>query len=115
MPHRSVLVTDFDGTLTREDYYKLVRERLVPPGTPDYWADYRAGRLPHIEALRAYFDAATPDEATGPCPELADGVAALRAAGVDLEVHANPGALEGGRAGDLLARGYTLSLAGERN
>jgi 2-hydroxy-3-keto-5-methylthiopentenyl-1-phosphate phosphatase len=125
--YRSVLVTDFDGTLTRNDYYTLVRSRLVPPGTPDFWAAYREGRMTHFEALRAYFDAARPDEAThvaliaemGLDPALADGVASLnaagwrvvvvsygclwyidrllRAAGVDLEVHANPGALEGGR------------------
>jgi 2-hydroxy-3-keto-5-methylthiopentenyl-1-phosphate phosphatase len=125
--YRSVLVTDFDGTLTEQDYYKLVRRRLVPPDTPDFWADYRAGRVTHFEALRSYFDAARPDEAghvallaeTGLDPGLADGVASLnaagwrvvvvsygcawyidrllRAAGVDLEVHANPGELEGGR------------------
>jgi len=28
------LVTDFDGTLTRHDFFDLVRQRLVPPGTP---------------------------------------------------------------------------------
>jgi 2-hydroxy-3-keto-5-methylthiopentenyl-1-phosphate phosphatase len=125
--YRSVLVTDFDGTLTEQDYYKLVRASLVPPDTPDYWADYRKGRMTHFDALRAYFDAARPDEAThvalidemGLDPGLAAGVAALgaagwrvvvvsygclwyidrllRGAGVDLEVHANPGALEGGR------------------
>lgn len=125
--HRSVLVTDFDGTLTAQDYYKLVRQRLVPPDTPDYWAAYRAGRMTHFDALRAYFDAATPDDAAhialveemGIDTMLAEGVALLdaagwrvvvvsygctwyidrllRAAGVDLEVHANPGALEGGR------------------
>jgi 2-hydroxy-3-keto-5-methylthiopentenyl-1-phosphate phosphatase len=125
--YRSVLVTDFDGTLTEQDYYKLVRQRLVPPDTPDFWAEYRAGRMTHFEALRAYFDAARPDEAahvalvdeTGLDPGLAGGVASLDAAGwqvvvvsygcrwyidrllgaagVDLEVHANPGTLEGGR------------------
>jgi 2-hydroxy-3-keto-5-methylthiopentenyl-1-phosphate phosphatase len=125
--YRSVLVTDFDGTLTENDYYTLVRNRLVPPGTPDFWTAYRQGRMTHFEALRAFFDAATPDEAAhvalieemGLDPELAEGVASLNAAGwrvvvvsygcrwyidrllssagVDLEVHANPGALEGGR------------------
>ncbi len=55
-PH-STLVTDFDGTLTRHDFFQLVLERLVPPGTPDYWQDYRAGRLTHFEAMRAYYSA----------------------------------------------------------
>ena len=125
--YRAVLVTDFDGTVTGQDYYKLVRERLVPPDTPDFWVAYREGRLTHFEALRAFFAAARPDEEAliglvgemEPEPELADGVAMLgeagwkvvvvsygclwyidrllRGAGVDLEVHANPGAIEGGR------------------
>jgi 2-hydroxy-3-keto-5-methylthiopentenyl-1-phosphate phosphatase len=125
--YRSVLVTDFDGTLTKNDYYTLVRRRLVPSDTPDFWAAYREGRMTHFEALRAYFDAARPDEAAhvalvdemGLDPALAEGIASLNAAGwrvvvvsygclwyidrllgaagVDLEVHANPGALEGGR------------------
>ncbi|WP_169980081.1 HAD-IB family phosphatase [Tautonia rosea] len=127
MRYPSVLVTDFDGTLTTHDYYKLVRDRLVPDDTPDYWALYRNGQLSHFEALRAYFAAARPDEATHLAlvdsmeidPNLAASVAALndqgwkvvvvssgcqwyidrllRQAGVNLEVHANPGALEAGR------------------
>ncbi|WP_152049353.1 HAD-IB family phosphatase [Tautonia marina] len=127
MRYPSILVTDFDGTLTSQDYYRLVRDRLVPDDTPDYWSLYRNGQLTHFEALRAYFAAARPDEPThlalvdlmGLDPNLAQSVAALneqgwkvvvvsngcqwyidrllRQAGVDLEVHANPGALEGGR------------------
>ena len=33
-----VLVSDFDGTMTRNDFYKLAVERLLPPDTPDHWA-----------------------------------------------------------------------------
>jgi 2,3-diketo-5-methylthio-1-phosphopentane phosphatase len=51
----SVLVSDFDGTMTRQDFYKLAIESLVPPNTPDYWAMYRAGTITHFEALRRYF------------------------------------------------------------
>src|SRR4051794_34626000 len=50
-----VLVTDFDGTMTRRDFYKLAIERLLPPDTPDFWAEYRAGAITHFEALRRYF------------------------------------------------------------
>ena len=46
-----VLVTDFDGTMTRRDFFQLVVERLLPPGTPDYWGEYLAGRITHFEAL----------------------------------------------------------------
>jgi 2,3-diketo-5-methylthio-1-phosphopentane phosphatase len=52
-----VLVSDFDGTMTRHDFYKLVIESLLPPDCPDYWAMYRAGSITHFEALRRYFAA----------------------------------------------------------
>jgi 2-hydroxy-3-keto-5-methylthiopentenyl-1-phosphate phosphatase len=121
------LVTDFDGTLTRHDFYRLVIERLLPPGTPDYWGEYRAGWLTHFEALRAIFAAAPAGEAVlaelaGQMeiePGLAGEVAALQdkgwrvvvasagcdwyirrllaEGGVAVEVHANPGRIEGGR------------------
>jgi 2,3-diketo-5-methylthio-1-phosphopentane phosphatase len=117
----NVLVSDFDGTMTRHDFYKLVIESLVPPGTPDFWAEYRAGRITHFEALRRYFAfiRASEDEVLAVVgrmeldPNLRTAVAALHqagwkvvvtsagcdwyirkllgAAGVDVEVHANPG------------------------
>ena len=49
----SVLVTDFDGTMTRRDFYRVSLARLAPPGTHDYWEDYLAGRLTHFKALQA--------------------------------------------------------------
>jgi len=52
-----VLVSDFDGTMTRHDFYKLAIESLLPPDTPDYWAEYRTGGMTHFEALRSYFAA----------------------------------------------------------
>ena len=81
-PTHKVLVSDFDGTMTRRDFYQLVAERLLPPGTPDYWREYRAGRLTHFDALNAYFAAAVPGEAAlrrtardmGLDPHLRDGV-----------------------------------------
>ena len=124
---RSVLVTDFDGTMTERDYYKLVNERLMPPGAPDYWGRYKAGQLTHFEALKAIFGEPEAGEAAlielahaaGLDPEAAEGVSRLRAAGwevvvasagcgwyirellgeagVDVEIHANPGRVEGGR------------------
>jgi hypothetical protein len=46
-------VTDFDGTLTRHDFFDLVLRRLVPPGTPDYWGEYLQGGRKHFETLRS--------------------------------------------------------------
>lgn len=117
----AVLVSDFDGTMTRHDFYKLVIESLLPPDTPDYWAMYRAGTITHFEALRRYFAAIRASEAEVLAvvrrmeldPELPAAVAALdRAgwkvvvtsagcdwyirrllaeAGAEVEVHSNPG------------------------
>ena len=124
---RPVLVTDFDGTMTERDYYKLVRERLMPRDAPDYWGMYQSGELTHFEALREIFGyPRTNDEAlrelareAGLDPGAAEGVAALRAsgwevivasagcrwyidvllggAGIDVEVVANPGHVEDGQ------------------
>jgi 2-hydroxy-3-keto-5-methylthiopentenyl-1-phosphate phosphatase len=127
MTARRVLVTDFDGTLTRRDFFQLVVERLLPRGTPDYWGDYLAGRLTHFEALKAIFGSVTAGESAlldvvssmELEPDLKGEVEALRElgwrvvvasagcewyihrllaeAGVALEIHANPGRIEGGR------------------
>jgi 2,3-diketo-5-methylthio-1-phosphopentane phosphatase len=121
------LVTDFDGTLTRHDFFDLAMQYLVPPGTPDYWGEYQQGRLTHFETLRAIFASIRADEeevlrvvdALEPEPALADAVALLEGAGwrvvvasagcawyirrvlqrcgVALEVHANLGRFEAGR------------------
>jgi 2,3-diketo-5-methylthio-1-phosphopentane phosphatase len=122
-----VLISDFDGTMTRNDFYKLAVERLVPVGTPDYWAEYRAGAITHFEALRRYFASIRTSEAAVlavvDAMELDPGLPAtveslrhagwrvvvtsagcdwyirrlLGAAGVEVEVHANPGRYEEGK------------------
>ena len=38
-PTSKILVSDFDGTMTRRDFYQLVAERLLPPGTPEPYHD----------------------------------------------------------------------------
>jgi 2,3-diketo-5-methylthio-1-phosphopentane phosphatase len=122
-----VLVTDFDGTLTRNDFYRLTVAELLPAGVPDYWTEYRAGRITHFEALAGYFAHIDKSEAEvlaavdemGLSPGLADDVdrlaragwrvvvasagcewyihRLLSAAGVAVEVHANRGRFEPGR------------------
>lgn len=122
-----VLVSDFDGTMTRHDFYKLAIESLVPPDTPDYWAEYRSGAVTHFEALRRYFASIRASEAAVLAvvermeldPQLPAAVAALRhagwdvvvtsagcdwyirkllaASGVTVEVHSNPGRFEAGK------------------
>jgi 2-hydroxy-3-keto-5-methylthiopentenyl-1-phosphate phosphatase len=57
-------VTDFDGTLCRNEFYQLVRDRLLGPETPNFWEDFTSGRVSHVAVLQAYFSAirATEDE-----------------------------------------------------
>jgi len=122
-----VLVSDFDGTMTRHDFYKLAIASLLPADTPDYWAEYRTGSVTHFEALRRYFASIPAGEADVLAvvdgmeldPGLPAAVEALRregwrvvvtsagcewyirrllaAAGVSVEVHANPGRFVAGR------------------
>jgi 2-hydroxy-3-keto-5-methylthiopentenyl-1-phosphate phosphatase len=61
-PAARVLVTDFDGTITKYDFYELITTQLLPPETPNYWAEYRTGQITHFEALRGYFAAIRADE-----------------------------------------------------
>ena len=56
----NVLVSDFDGTMTARDFFKLAIEHLLPrpaSGCPvtNFWREYRAGRITHFEALQRYF------------------------------------------------------------
>jgi 2-hydroxy-3-keto-5-methylthiopentenyl-1-phosphate phosphatase len=118
---RGIFVTDFDGTVARQDFYQLVLARLLPRNVRNYWQDYLAGRITHFEVLRNYFGLIRQKEADvlklldemELDPEFPDAVGRLRAAGwevviasagcswyidrllSDLEdgpvVHANPG------------------------
>ena len=49
---RRTFVTDFDGTLTKHDFYNLFLEQLYPPDAPDHWAAFCAGKITHFECLR---------------------------------------------------------------
>lgn len=53
--HHRVLVSDFDGTMTRNDFYKLAAARLLPATALEFWQAYREGRMTHFEALRQIF------------------------------------------------------------
>jgi 2,3-diketo-5-methylthio-1-phosphopentane phosphatase len=119
-----IFVSDYDGTITDKDFYLLLAERY---GTPDYFAQYRAGRISHFEAMAAYFASAPTQEeqleqllaASQPDPDLGAAAALLQRAGwklwvvsagsswyvervlrradVAATVYSNPGRLENGR------------------
>jgi 2,3-diketo-5-methylthio-1-phosphopentane phosphatase len=124
---RKVFVSDYDGTITDKDFYALLAEHYVPRDTPDYFAQYREGRITHFEAIAAYFAFAPTEEqqleellaASQVDPELGASAAlleragwelwvvsagsswyverVLRRAGVAAPVYSNPGRLENGR------------------
>ena len=51
----SILISDFDGTLTRYDFFDLVRKRWPFPAEDDPWEKYVAGQLSHFQALAEIF------------------------------------------------------------
>ena len=117
-----ILVSDFDGTMTKFDFFDLARRDLPSNADHDFWQDYVDGRITHFEALQGIFGSIRADWAgiervlagMQLDPTLKDSVARLRAAGweivvasagcgwyierllgqagVELDVHANPGA-----------------------
>ncbi|NLG35805.1 MAG: HAD-IB family phosphatase [Lentisphaerae bacterium] len=50
-----ILVSDFDGTMTRFDFFDLARRDLPSAADHDHWADYVDGRITHFEALERIF------------------------------------------------------------
>ena len=124
---RKIFVSDYDGTITDRDFYSLVAERYAPADAPDFFDQYREGRLSHFEAMAAYFAFAPTEErqieellaASQVDPDLGASAAlleysgwelwvvsagsswyvqrVLRRAGVAATVYSNPGRLENGR------------------
>lgn len=88
------LISDFDGTITERDFYSLLRERYIPSDAPDFFAEWRAGRMTHFEAMAAYFAYAPGGvdeidrllEACEPDPELGEAFARLERAGWEVLV-----------------------------
>jgi len=85
----AVLVSDFDGTMTANDFYKLAVQRLLTPEDLAPWREYLAGRRTHFAALQEIFGNLRATEAQllelvrdmAPDPALADAVARLHTAG----------------------------------
>ena len=91
---RNALVSDFDGTITEVDFFTLVAERYMPPGSPDYFELYRQKKMTHVEAMQGFFQHSPADPAlleellrdTLPDPGLRESIQRLEDAGWDLMV-----------------------------
>ena len=122
----SVLISDFDGTITKNDFYVLIADRYMSGDPYDAWRRYRAGEISHFDAMQSFFSHA-PDNPrrldqmlkdVAPDPRLAEAAKQLKdngwdliivsagsswyisrilsQFGVDAVVHANPGEIKPG-------------------
>ncbi len=52
----NLLVSDFDGTITRHDFYEMALARVARGEmAQDYWSLYASGKITHFEAMRGIF------------------------------------------------------------
>lgn len=89
-----ILVTDFDGTFTRRDFFDLVLERHDPPGARALWDRFLAGGMTPFEGIAGVLGSLRTDEAGAlalvaamdPPPGAAAAARALQAAGWEIVV-----------------------------
>jgi 2-hydroxy-3-keto-5-methylthiopentenyl-1-phosphate phosphatase len=123
----SVLISDFDGTITRNDFYALIADRYMSGDPYDAWRQYRAGEISHFDAMQSFFSHAPEDPLilnrllndVNPDPRLAQAAKQLKVNGwdliivsagsswyidrilarfgIDAVVHANPGEIKPGQ------------------
>lgn len=131
-----ILVSDFDGTITRHDFFDRVRQRWPRPIENDPWEKYVSGGITHFDALAEIFrdirtteaDLLALTDSMELDPGFARSAQALQAAGwelivasagcdwyirhllartdVPLAIHANPGEFSPDR-------GLQMSLPGQ--
>ncbi len=84
-----ILITDFDGTFARRDFFDLILERHDPAAGHEAWRGFLAGELTLTAGLAGVFGALRTDErgadalidALDPAPGTAAAVQALQIAG----------------------------------
>ena len=52
---KTAFVSDFDGTLSKEDFFNMVVDRLLTKEDIKPWDDYVSGKISHVEALSRIF------------------------------------------------------------
>jgi len=53
--NKIVLISDFDGTISKEDFFNMTVERLLTPQDLQPWQDYLDKKITHAEALGRIF------------------------------------------------------------
>ena len=52
---KRALISDFDGTITKKDFFWLAIEQLLTPTDAEPWQEYLKSNITHVEALRRIF------------------------------------------------------------
>lgn len=52
---KTVLISDFDGTISKRDFFDMVVKELLSKEDMKPWYDYVAGKITHVEALSKIF------------------------------------------------------------
>lgn len=58
------MISDFDGTMAKRDFYRIVLEHLVPEEVESFWRDYEQGNRTHFAAISAILSKIRADEPT---------------------------------------------------
>lgn len=90
----AIFITDFDGTMTQTDFYRVALAHLLPAETPDFWDDYLAGYISHFAAMQGIMERIRGSEAVVLHaieqmvldPRAHEAVSALRFAGWNVRV-----------------------------
>lgn len=91
---KKILVSDFDGTMTKYDFYDLVCKAFPDILKSGYWQQYEEGKITHFEALRNIFAEIRAEESRmleiitnmEIDPNLKGAVDTLRAGGWEIKV-----------------------------
>lgn len=59
--NNKILISDFDGTMTERDFFRIALSRL-PPAAAAPWERYEQGRLSHFDALAEIFSGLQVDQ-----------------------------------------------------
>ncbi|MDR1941987.1 MAG: MtnX-like HAD-IB family phosphatase [Endomicrobium sp.] len=52
---KTALISDFDGTISKEDFFNMAIERLLTPDDLQPWQDYLDKKITHYQALDGIF------------------------------------------------------------